>query len=88
MLMTKFGNSGKTILSGLLFRNIRFWQFHDETNEGAKLKDLKIQCVLRHEKGLKGIEEPRWKKFKPKAIATKTGLPDLGYRTIYFFLKR
>jgi hypothetical protein len=42
--------------------------------EGAKFEDLKIQGVLRHEKILKGIKEPRWKKSKPKAEVTKTGL--------------
>jgi hypothetical protein len=57
-------------------------------NEGAKLKDLKIQGVWRHWKGLKGIKAPRWKKSKPKAEAAKTGLSGMGYQTIWFFLKR
>jgi hypothetical protein len=86
--MTKFGKSEKTGLSGLLFRNIRFYQFQGNTKEGAKLEDLKIQCVLRHGKGLKGIKEPRWKKSKPKAEVAKTGLSGLGYRSIRFFPKR
>jgi hypothetical protein len=50
MLMTKFGESGKIRLSGFLFWNIRFWQFHGKTKEGAKLEDLKIQDILRHGK--------------------------------------
>jgi hypothetical protein len=79
VLMTKFGKSGKTGLFGLLFRTIRFWQFQGKTKERVKLKDLKIQCVLRHGKGLKGIKEPRWKKSKPKAEAAKTGLSGFGY---------
>jgi hypothetical protein len=37
---------------------------------------LKIQDVLRHEKGLKGVKEPRWKKSKPEAEVIKTGLPE------------
>jgi hypothetical protein len=33
--------------------------------------DLKIQGVLRHEKGLKSIKESKWKKSKPKVKAAK-----------------
>jgi hypothetical protein len=43
--------------------------------EEAKLKELKIQGVLRHGKGLRSIKEPRWKESKPKAEAAKTGWP-------------
>jgi hypothetical protein len=57
--MTKFGKSGKTGLSGLLFQNIRFWQFQSKSKEEAKFKDLKIQGVLKQEKGLKGNKGPR-----------------------------
>jgi hypothetical protein len=57
--MTKFGKSGKIGLSGLLFRNIRFWQLQVKTKEGAKLEDLKIQSVLRHGKELRSINESR-----------------------------
>jgi hypothetical protein len=49
--MTKFGKSGKTGLSGLVFRNIRFWQFQNKMKEGAKHEDLKIQVYLKHGKG-------------------------------------
>jgi hypothetical protein len=59
VLMTKFGKSGKTGQFGLLFRNIRFWQFQSKAKEEAKFKDLKIQCVLKQEKSLKGIKGPR-----------------------------
>jgi hypothetical protein len=52
--------------------------------EGAKLKDLKIQDVLRHRKILKGIKEQRWEKSKPKADVAKTGLSSFGYRSIRF----
>jgi hypothetical protein len=31
---------------------------------------------------LKGIKEPRWKKSKPKAEVTKTGLSGVGYQSI------
>jgi hypothetical protein len=48
------------------------------------LEDLKIQGVMRHGKILKGIMEPRWKKFKPKAEVTKTGLSDFGYHSVQF----
>jgi hypothetical protein len=34
------------------------WQFQSKTKEGAKLEDLKIQGVLKKEKGLKGIKGP------------------------------
>jgi hypothetical protein len=47
MLMTKFGKSGKTRLSGLPFRNIRFWQFRRKIEEGAKHEGLEIQDVLK-----------------------------------------
>jgi hypothetical protein len=40
--MTKFGKSRKNGLSDLPFQNIWFCQFQNRTNEGAKLKDLKI----------------------------------------------
>jgi hypothetical protein len=50
VLMTKFGKSEKIRLFELPFQNIRFYQFQGKTKVGAKLKDLKIQCVLRHEK--------------------------------------
>jgi hypothetical protein len=53
--------------------------------EGVKLKDLKIQGVLRHGKILKGIKKPRWKKSKPKAKVTKIGQFSFGYQSIWFF---
>jgi hypothetical protein len=56
VLMTKFGKSGKTGPSGFLFWTIWFWQFQSKAKEGAKFKDLKIQDVLKQEKGLKGIK--------------------------------
>jgi hypothetical protein len=59
VLMTKFGKSGKTTLSCLLFRNIWFWQFQSKAKEEAKFKDLKIQGVLKQERWLKGIKGPR-----------------------------
>jgi hypothetical protein len=70
--MVKFGKAEKTGCSGFLFQIVRFWQFQVKTKEGAKFEDLKIQCVLRHGKGLRSIKEPRWKKSKSKAEATKT----------------
>jgi hypothetical protein len=48
-LITKFGKSEKTRLSDFLFRTIRFYQFQGKAKKGAKLEDLKIQGVLRHE---------------------------------------
>jgi hypothetical protein len=57
--MAKFGKFGKTRLSGLPFWNIRFWQFQSKTEERAKLEDLKVQGILKQEKGLKGINRPR-----------------------------
>jgi hypothetical protein len=59
VLMAKFGKFGKTRLSGLPFWNIRFWQFQSKTEERAKLEDLKVQGILKQEKGLKGINRPR-----------------------------
>jgi hypothetical protein len=48
------------------------------------LEDLKIQEVLRHEKGLKSIKKLRWKKSNLEAEVTKTGLSDFGYQNIQF----
>jgi hypothetical protein len=86
--MTKFSNSGKIGLSGFLFWTIQFWQFQGKIKEGAKLKNLKIQDVLRYGKGLKGIKEPRWKKSKSKVKAAKTRLSNFGYRSIRFSQNR
>jgi hypothetical protein len=55
--MAKFGKSEKTGLSDFLFQIIQFWQFQGKAKEWAKIKDLKIQYILRHEKGLKGIKD-------------------------------
>jgi hypothetical protein len=49
---------------------------------------MKIQEVLRHGKGLKGMKRPRWKKFKLEAEGAKTRLPGLGYRSIWFSQNR
>jgi hypothetical protein len=60
VLMTQFGKAKKTGLYGLSNRSIQFCQFQSKTEEGAKLEDLKIQCVLKQKKrGLKGIKGPR-----------------------------
>jgi hypothetical protein len=82
--MTKFGKTRKTEPSGFLFWTIWFRQFQSKTKEGAKLEDLKIQDVLKNEKGLKGIKVPRWKKTKQEAEVTKIGQPNFGYRNILF----
>jgi hypothetical protein len=39
--MTKFGNAEKIGCSGFLFRMVQFLQFQTETEEGAKIEDLK-----------------------------------------------
>jgi hypothetical protein len=41
--------------------------FRGGSRQELKLKDSKIQGVLRYEKTLRGIKEARWKKSKPKA---------------------
>jgi hypothetical protein len=74
--MTKFGKAGKNGPSGFLFRTIRFLTVSKQ-KQGAKLEDLKIQCVLKHEKRLKGIKGPRWKKIKQEVKVIKTGLSNL-----------
>jgi hypothetical protein len=51
----------------------------------AILEDLKIQDVLRHEKGLKSIKEPIWKESKPEAEVAKIRLSSFEYRSIRFF---
>jgi hypothetical protein len=57
--MTKFGKAVKIGLSSFPNQSIWFWQLQSKTEEGAKLEDLKIQCILKQENGLKGIEGPR-----------------------------
>jgi hypothetical protein len=59
VLITKFGKAGKIRCFGFLFRIVQFWQFLNMNRTGAKLEDLKIQGVLKQEKGLKGIKGPR-----------------------------
>jgi hypothetical protein len=59
MLMTEFGKSRKTGPSDFPFWAVRFQQFHRKAKEEAKLEDLKIQCVLKQEKWLKGFKGPR-----------------------------
>jgi hypothetical protein len=54
-------------------------------NAGAKIRDLKIQCVLKQEEGLKGIKGLRWNKIKQEAEVKKIGLSDLLNQTIHFF---
>jgi hypothetical protein len=56
--MTKFGKSEKIGLSSLPFQNIRFRQFQSKAEKRVKLEDLKIQGVLKQEKGLKVINGP------------------------------
>jgi hypothetical protein len=78
VLMSKFSEFEKTGLFGLLFQNIRFWQFQDKTREGNKLEALKIHGILRHGKGLTSIKKPRWKKSKPEPEVAKIGLFSFG----------
>jgi hypothetical protein len=40
--MTKFGKAEKTGCSGFLFRIVQFCHFETQTEEGAKIEDLKI----------------------------------------------
>jgi hypothetical protein len=49
--MTKFGKSEKIGPSGFSFRTVQFRQFQSKAKEEAKLEDLKIQGVLKQEKG-------------------------------------
>jgi hypothetical protein len=55
LLITKFDKFRKIGSSSFLFRTIRFRQFQSKVKEGAKFKDLKIQGILKQDKGLKGI---------------------------------
>jgi hypothetical protein len=57
--MTKLGKDRKSGLFNLPNCCIWFWQFQSKTDEVTKLEDLKIQGVLKQEKGLKGIKGPR-----------------------------
>jgi hypothetical protein len=65
-----------------------FGSFQNKNRIWATLKDLKIQDVLRHGKGIKSTKEPRWKKSKIEAEVAKTGLSGSGYRSIQFFQNR
>jgi hypothetical protein len=86
--MIKFDKSVKIELSGLLFWNIQFWQFQVQIKEGAKIKDLRIQGILRHGKGLRSIKELICKKSKPKAEAAKTEWSDFGFWRVRFSQNR
>jgi hypothetical protein len=52
--MAKFGKAEKTGCSGFLLRIVQFWQFQTQTDEGAKIEDLKIQGEFKHEKWRQG----------------------------------
>jgi hypothetical protein len=80
--MTKFAKAEKIECSGFLFQTVRFRQFQNMKKAGAKLRDLKIQCVLKQEGGQKGIKGPRWTKIKQEAKVTKTGPSGLANQTI------
>jgi hypothetical protein len=71
VLMTKFGMAGKIGCSDFLFRTVGFWQFQNMKKTRAKLRDLKIQGVLKQEEGLKGIKRLRWRKIKQEAESRK-----------------
>jgi hypothetical protein len=62
--------------------------FQNRNREGPKLKDLKIQDILRHEKILKSEKEPIWRKSKPKAEVAKTKLPGFKNRSARFLQNR
>jgi hypothetical protein len=66
VLMTKFGKDGKPGLSGLPNRSIWFWQFQSKTKERSKLKDLKIQGVLKIDNRLNGIKDQDKRKSSKK----------------------
>jgi hypothetical protein len=70
-VLTKFGKAGKTGCFDFLFRTVRFQQFQNIKKAGAKLRDLKIQCVLKQEDGLKGIKGLRWTKIKQEVKSRK-----------------
>jgi hypothetical protein len=78
LLMIKFAKARKN-------RMFQFQQFQNMENAGAKIRDLKIQCVLKQEEGLKGIKGLRWNKIKQEAEVKKIGLSDLLNQTIHFF---
>jgi hypothetical protein len=65
-----------------------FSGFQNRNRKRAKIEDSKIQGILRHGKLLKDIKEPRLRKSKPKAKATKIGLSDFEYRSIRFSQSR
>jgi hypothetical protein len=73
VLMTKFANAEKIRCSGFLFWTVQFRQFGNMKKTIAKLRDLKIQGVLKQEEVLKGIKGPRWTKIKQEAEVAKIG---------------
>jgi hypothetical protein len=52
---------------------------------GSRLKDLKIEDVLRPGKILKGDKEPMEKNSKPKAKVAKIGMSGFENRSVQFF---
>jgi hypothetical protein len=71
VLMIKFGKARKTGCSGFLFRIVRFRQFQNMNRTEAKLEDLKIQCVLKKEKRLKGTRDRDRRKSSKKPKSQK-----------------
>jgi hypothetical protein len=71
--MTKFDRPGKTRLSGFLFQNIRFWLVQKRIKTRAKLRDLKIQGILRHEKEQVVSRSQSGRNTSQSSKAAKTG---------------
>jgi hypothetical protein len=74
--MTKFSKSREIGSSDFLFQIIRFWQFQNKTKEEIELKDLKIQYVLKHEKG---HQETKMEENKARSRSRKN-------RTVQFWI--
>jgi hypothetical protein len=74
--MTKFSKSREIGSSDFLFQIIRFWQFQNKTKEEIELKDLKIQYVLKHEKG---HQETKMEENKARSRSRKN-------RTVRFWI--
>jgi predicted Rossmann fold nucleotide-binding protein DprA/Smf involved in DNA uptake len=63
------------------YETFGFWQFQGKIKEGAKLKDSKIQGILRHEKLLKKYQEAKMDEIQAKSRGHQN-------RTVQFWIPK
>jgi hypothetical protein len=68
--------------SGFLFQTVQFWQFQTQTEEGAKIEDLKIQGEFNYEKEGKALKDQDKRNSSQKDEVAKVGWSGFGFRRV------